>query len=490
MSLGRNAIYNLVGQAAPIAVALVTIPIYLHLVGAERYGVLAICWMLLGYFGLFDLGLTRATAHRIAAQRDGTAAARARTFWTSAVVSLGLAVVGAALLYAGGRWYFTGPFEVSGTLRREALEALPILALALPGAILGGVFNGSLQGRERFLAVNAVGIVQGCATQVVPVLIAWLAGPRLALLLIGSVSVQLASLVVLFALCRRHVIAGQGFAPSRTDARALLRYGGWISVPAALAPLMVVIDRFVIGALLNATAVATYSVPAQLAQRVSLIPYALANALFPRLSADQDAARGIALARLSTRAAMAVMSPAVMVGICGMGPFLTLWLRGALPAEAVTVGQIAMLGWWVNGLAINPFSLLQASGRPRLPALMHIIELPVYAALLWGLTLRFGLTGAASAFAVRCALDCVALCAIAYRGQTDLAVYAFPGVMLIAAIPLIGNLTLAPLPLAGAGALVAAVLGWSALVLPPHLRQWLLDLINYRRWTRYAQPRS
>jgi hypothetical protein len=36
MSVSRNATYNLIGSVLPVMLALITVPIYLHLVGSDR----------------------------------------------------------------------------------------------------------------------------------------------------------------------------------------------------------------------------------------------------------------------------------------------------------------------------------------------------------------------------------------------------------------------------------------------------------------------
>ena len=60
-TLVRNMIWNLIGQGAPLFVALFAIPLLIKGLGTERFGVLVLAWMVVGYFTLFDLGIGRAT---------------------------------------------------------------------------------------------------------------------------------------------------------------------------------------------------------------------------------------------------------------------------------------------------------------------------------------------------------------------------------------------------------------------------------------------
>src|SRR5262245_44756989 len=106
----RSTAANLTGALIPMAVQLITVPLYLHLIGPERYGALSLIWLLLGYFGLFDLGFGPAIASRIARMHDQPAAERAQVFWTGTIISVIAGVVGAVCLFVLGRILFAYVF--------------------------------------------------------------------------------------------------------------------------------------------------------------------------------------------------------------------------------------------------------------------------------------------------------------------------------------------------------------------------------------------
>jgi len=432
LSIRRNTAYNLLGSVIPLAVSLVTIPIYLSLIGEARFGVLAIAWLLLGYFGLFDLGLGRATAQRIAAQVDDTASERAQTFWTAITLNTGLGVIGGLLIWPVAFYFFGNIFEIEDALRPEARAVVPWLILAVPMATLSGVLSGALQGRERFFELSLISIFGTVFFQLFPLTAAILLGADLGVLLPAALFARLLTLIILFERCRRHIFLGHAATFDRQQAGRLLRFGGWVTVSSFLGPMMAILDRLIIGAMFSAKAVTYYAVPFQLGERSTVFSYALATALFPRFAAAAGQEE-IRLAHEGQRTLIVVMTPMVAAGVLLMGPFLSWWITPAFAQESTLLGQIILLGFWINGLAKIPHLRLQARGRPDLVAKCYLGEmLPFFCVLYLGLS-AFGLVGAAVAFFFRVLLDFVLLASLTGTLRQLLRMLLIPALLLSAA---------------------------------------------------------
>ncbi|MCU1256814.1 MAG: Membrane protein, partial [Candidatus Angelobacter sp.] len=69
-SIAGNTFWNLLGNCFPVAVAVVCLPILKRGLGTERLGIISLAWVVIGYFGLFDLGLSRALT-KLVAERIG-----------------------------------------------------------------------------------------------------------------------------------------------------------------------------------------------------------------------------------------------------------------------------------------------------------------------------------------------------------------------------------------------------------------------------------
>lgn len=440
MSVRRNTTYNLAGALIPLVVSFVAIPIYLGLIGAERYGVLALAWLLLGYFSIFDLGLSKATAQRIASRPDASDEARAATFWSALLVNALAGLAGAVVLYVIADFVFGHWFKVTPALRGEVIEAVPYLALALPVSTITGVLTGALIGRQRFLAINVISTGATAASQIAPILVAWLIGPHLVGLVGTALAARLLSVVILWFQCKRHVIAGQISRVSRAEILALLGFGGWVTVSAFVSPMMVILDRFIIGGVLGAVAVTLYTVPWQLAQRLTILPSALQGALYPRQAAATPEEQ-VRLTLSGMKAVAAVTTPLVIGGIFCMQPLLTLWLGNDFRSDAARVGEISLLGFWGLGMAFIPFAQVEARGHARTAALVHLIEAPVYLGILFMLLNLWGLAGAACAFAIRCLCDAAIFTRLSLRREAEWAMPLALAAVLCGCIAATSNLS-------------------------------------------------
>lgn len=470
MSIARNTAYNLAGFAIPTVIGVLAVPAYLAVIGAERFGVLALAWLILGYFGLFDLGLGRATAQAIAAARDDGAEARARTLKTALAVNLGIGVAGALVLWPVAVLVFSRLLDLAPAMRTEALRAAPLLALSLPVATTIGVLSGALMGAGAFRDSNRISILSTLLFQLGPLAAAWLWSADLAVLLIAAIGARLAGAAMLWRACRARfgTPAGAGWW-DRSHARGLLAFGGWMTAVALIGPLMVFTDRFLIGATLGAVAVTIYTVPMDAARRLTGAALALANALFPRLTlADEAEARR--LARDAVGAMYAVFTPLVVAAVAAMDPAMRLWLGDALGAQAAPLARVLLIATWLNAFAQVPATRLQARGRPATLAATLLLELPLYLAALWLALDRFGLAGAAWVYLARIAIDAAALSRLALGGWPHGAAIAATLAGLCGlAVALDGDVSLG-LSLGLAVALGTLALIPAALLAPPAMR--------------------
>lgn len=439
MSLARHTAYNLAGQLLPLVLSLLAIPLYLSLIGEARFGVLALMWLFFGYMGLFDLGMGQATARQLSRANRAPPAEQARVLWTALLISLGLGLVGALVAGILGGWFFARHAAIDDGLRAELLAALPWAVIVVPTVALAGVLTGGLQARSAFAEISVIGVVANALVLLAPLAVAATVGAHLTGLVAAVAAARVVVLLLLVWRCGRQYLAAGPISTDRHAALGLLRLGGWATVSAAVGPLLVVLDRFLIGAYLGPKAVSHYVIPFQVAERATTLSSALGYALFPRFAACTLETERQQLALHGLRVLAIWTSPPIAVGLVLAGPFLAWWISPELAEQSTVVAQVLCLTFWLSSLAMVPYTKLLATGRPDLVAKSHMLQVLPYVGLLYAGLHAWGLVGAALAFATRVVVDFLLLSHWANTLAPTFRFLAVPSALLLATLAVESN---------------------------------------------------
>jgi O-antigen/teichoic acid export membrane protein len=416
--VARNALLNVVGLALPLVVGVVTLPVIVDRLGRAEFGVLTLAWVFATYLTVFDLGLGRSTTRFVADSASRGAPEEISEFvWTALRLQALLGVVG-GLLFAAFTPLLVGALNVPQRLVWETEQVFFLLALALPLMLLSVTLRGVLEASQRFDLVNFV------RTPVSTInFLAGLAGALLGFGLPAIVAIivlaQFAQAIAYFKLATRVRPELRTFGPfHRARSRQLLAFGGWLTVSDVVGPLLIYVDRFMVGVLLSVAAVGFYAAPFEMMARLWIIPYALAATLFPAFTAlsQRDDTAGLrVLAAKSLKYLLLAVGAATVVLAAVARPLLTVWLGPAFARESAAVLRLLALGVLVNSLANVPYYLVQARGRPDLTAKFHLAELPIHFGVLLLAISVWGIAGAAFAWVVRVTLDAALLFGAAHR---------------------------------------------------------------------------
>lgn len=407
MKLIKNTIYNLGGLGLPLIVAAFSIPVLIRELGEARFGLLTLIWAVVSYFGLFDLGLGRALTQQLAVTLVANDHQR-----VAPLVATASWVMAALGVLAGFLMAILAPWGVgliqSVPDHQEAINAVLLMSLAMPAIVLTSGFRGILEAQHAFGIINLIRLPMGLFTFLGPLFVVLYGLPRLdviaAVLVVGR-----------WVACGVHAWYAWRVLPQErgefTFQRSLLKplcaSGGWLTLSNIISPFMGYVDRFVIGAMVSAAAVAYYTTPQEIITKLWIVPGALTAVLFPTFAAQmaQKDDEAKMLFYQAVRWLFLALLPVTLLLALFSNEILTLWVGSDFASHSAVLLQIFSFGILINCMAHVPFTLIQSAGAPRLTALAHSAELPFFLAALWWLTSAHGVLGAALAWLLRMGID-------------------------------------------------------------------------------------
>jgi O-antigen/teichoic acid export membrane protein len=400
--LARNTVLNLLGQTIPLLIGIVAIRFIISGLGTERFGLLSLIWVVLGYFTIFDLGLARATTKYVAeALGKGEAHEISRTVWTAVTVQALLGILGTIGVAAFTPILVERILNISPMFLTEARTSFYILALSVPIVLISSSFSGVLEAAQRFDLINAVKAPSSTLTFLLPLLglaLHFKLPGIILLILLGRVASMIA--FILLAL----YIAPQikKYSGSLHLFKRLLTFGGWVTITNIIGPILQYIDRFLIGALMTMGVVAYYTAPFEVTSRLWIIPGSLVMTMFPAFS-TMGLQRVDDLKFFFIRASKYMflfVSLITFVMIVFAKEILGFWLGNEFVQNSTLVFQILATGVLVSSLTHLALALFQGIGRPEITAKIQLLLLPVSVLLAWLLIINIGIVGAALAWAL------------------------------------------------------------------------------------------
>jgi len=416
--LARNTILNFIGQVLPLIVAVITLPFIIRGLGTERFGLLSLAWVVLGYFTIFDLGLGRATTKFIAeALGKGEPDQVSSLVWTAVVIQMILSSLGVLVLINITPFLVERILNIPPELTGEARNIFYLLAVAIPLILITSSFSGVLEAAQRFDLLNAVRVPSSISTYLLT-LIGLALGFQLTGIVVLILIARFGTLLALIILAMRIFPKIRKFSLHFVLFPRLFTYGVWIMVSNVVSPILMYLDRFLIASLLSVAAVAYYTVPYEALTRLWIIPGSLIMSLFPAFSAlgrIEHQQRIEALFARSIKYTLLILGPIILVLALFSEDILTIWVGADFAIQSTVIMQILAFGVLINSIANIPYALLQGVGRPDIIAKFHLLELPLYMGTAWFLINRWGITGAAAAWTIRVLLDAILLFAAAFR---------------------------------------------------------------------------
>lgn len=373
--LRRNAISNAIGIVVPSLAWAVVLPLMVHLLGDQQYGVYTIAASAAGLLGFLELGLTSAATKFVSEIVPSSESSDLSKIISTNIIlftALGALVTGLGLYYADG----IAPilFPASGMALSEMALVVKLTGIVLSLTLLRNALSSVFFGLQRYDIYNIIQVSYAITVALTQAIVL-LMGGRIVALLAATAAVMGASLIALILSIRRllpHVRLDVVF--DLRIFRALFSFGIYMMLLNLGGIILFSLDKLIVGWIFGSAGVTYYAVPSQIALRLHTSLTLLVSFLFPLSSEVQALGDRASLRNIYLRSmrAIVVIDALVMVFL---GTFardiLSLWIGPEFAMSASEILIFTSMGYFILSLGIAPYHIVLGMGRPKELALLN-----------------------------------------------------------------------------------------------------------------------
>ncbi len=398
LNLKRNSAFNLAGGVIPALASLAVMPIIVHGLGGEGYGLLVLITSILGYFALLDVNVTAGSTKFIAEHHaHGDDALVSQTINFGLMIYLAIGLIGAMLLFMLSGWLAGAVFNVAPAQHALAASCLKVAAVGFLFGQIQTYLQSIPQALMRYDLTFRFEVSFGLAVSLGSVALLH-AGFGLLAIIWLRVILSIVN-VVLLATSIYHLMPRlRWHMPQRQTVRAMTHFSAYSFLSRVAALSYAHGDKLIIGAVVGMKPLAVYAVAATVGNRVLGMMYRVSAVLLPAassLSARGDEARlQVIYLKISRYVVYVNLSALLLLGVFAE-PLLRHWIGAEYSVGGALVLQLVALGQFVDSLTNLPSLVNDGRGHPRVTGLFALSRAVLGLALVFGLVQAFGIVGAA-----------------------------------------------------------------------------------------------
>ena len=386
---------------------LVFVPLYIHFMGIEAYGLIGIFATLLSVFGLLDMGLSSTLNRELArlSVRDGKAQEMrdlVRTleipYW---LVGLLISVIVTAL----------SPFIAYRWVKAECLSPKTVqTAIMIMGLVVAfqwpiSFYSGGLMGLQRQVLLNVINVVMATVRGFGAVLILWLVSPTVEAFFSWQIVVSVVHIsLFVFFLWRSLPYTTKAPRFRRDLLLNIWRFAAGMTGIVVTSTILTQLDKIILSRMLSLEMFGYYTLASVVAMTLFRFVGPIFSATYPRFSSLVALGATEEITKLYHKSAQLVsvlVLPAALVLAFFSKEILLLWTQSPETARHTHVlVSILVIGTAIYGLVHIPYALQLAFGWALLPFYVNLVSVLLLVPLILFLTKWYGAVGAASVWVI------------------------------------------------------------------------------------------